>query len=188
MRFPAIGSMIVLLSLASCDGDSSVLMSVWNDAGPGDVAPGPGGAAGGQGGNAVPAAGGAGGGAGGASGAGSIVVPGGARDLTTAMCISSTGGTCVAPAGFASCLQANCNAKLVACYYSDGVSSAAGGVCQAYANCMLASPCDANGTNYQNDCALNYASNNFACATCLASLVSCSTTYGCGDPFACSFP
>ena len=39
MRLLAICSMIVLLSLGGCDGESSVLMSVWSDAGPG--APGP---------------------------------------------------------------------------------------------------------------------------------------------------
>jgi len=185
MRLLATVTTVLLLSLGGCDGESSVLMSVWNDGGPGGGLGGQGGGAGGQGGQVLSGAGGAAG-AGGALAGGSVVVPGGVRDLTTAMCTQATGGTCVAPPGFISCAQTYCSAKLVACYYSDGVSVALGGVCQAYANCMLASPCDSRGTKFQNDCALNFATTD--CGLCLASLLSCFSTYGCGDPYACSFP
>src|SRR5450759_935407 len=164
MRFLTSLTVFGLLAISACSGESSSVMSTWNDGGAG-------GAAGGQGGQIDPSSGGAGGSAGGSPGGGSIVVPGGTRDLQTTQCTSTSGGTCAVPGSYLACLEGSCGAKLTACYYSDGVSRAAGGVCQRYANCMLASPCNSSRTNCENSCMQNYASPNPDCSACLRNLM-----------------
>jgi hypothetical protein len=152
-------------------------MSVWNDGGPG-------GAAGGHGGTSTPSSGGAGGVGG--VGADTIAVPGGTRDLATTQCTSTTGATCPVPGDYLACLEGYCSAKLTACYYSAGVSSAAGGMCRAYANCMRACPCNSGRSSCEDACMQNYASTDPNCSTCMLDLLVCSSTYGCTIPSTCA--
>ena len=187
MRFLASLSMVLFLCVCSCSGDTSSLMSVWNDAGSaagGQAGQGSGGQ-GGQGGQ--PPSGGAGGGMGGVSG-GSLVVPGGVRDLATTQCIVASGGSCPVPSDYLTCWEGNCWANLTACYYSDGFSMAAGGDCQNYANCMLACPCNGNRSTCEDGCYQNYASTNPMCSNCLFNLAGCASKYGCPMSGACVLP
>jgi hypothetical protein len=177
MRLLAWLSAPVVVSLLGCAGDSSALMSAWNDGGPGGV----------TGGSTQPAVGGAGGSGGQVTiPAGSISVPGGVRDLATAQCTSTSGGTCPAPADYLSCLTTKCSGKLTFCYYSDGVSVAAGGKCRAYANCMLACPCNSGRSSCEDSCLLNYGSSDASCSTCLVDLAVCASGAGCILPSTCS--
>jgi hypothetical protein len=202
MRFFAVAFVTGLLAVAGCAGDSSSIMSVWNDSGAGN-APGLGGnlaqsggagGAGGQGfGGQVVSAGGKGGGvtiplggSGGQPSNGTIPVAGGARDLTTAQCISATGGTCPVSSSYLTCLEGNCGTNLTTCYYSDGISRAAGGVCQSYANCMLGCSCDASRSKCEDACLQNHATANPDCSTCLFNLVSCASKYSCPTMTSCS--
>jgi hypothetical protein len=189
------------LAVVGCDGDSSSVMSVWNDSGVGNTlgaggmqqtggaigAGGQGGkggqltfAMGGAGGSIVPAQG----GSGGPSSGGTIRVTGGIRDLGTTQCISTSGGSCPVSSTYLTCLKSNCGSTLNTCYYSDGVASAAGGVCRSYANCMLACSCDANRSNCESACQ-DYATANPDCSTCLVNLVVCSSRYNCPTTTAC---
>jgi hypothetical protein len=190
------------LANVSCNGDSSAIMSAWNDSGAGNSlgaggmpqtggaigAGGQGGkggqttfATGGTGGSIIPAQG----GSGGPSGGGTIRVTGGIRDLATTQCISTSGGSCPVSSTYLTCLESNCGIMLNTCYYSDGVSSAAGGVCRSYANCMLACSCDASRSKCENACLENYATANPDCSTCLYNLVGCSSKYNCPTTTAC---
>ena len=175
MRCLAFVSAIGFIAVCSCDGDSSALMSVWNDGGQAGAA----GGQGGPGGQIVPATGGAGGGGGSVSGGGTIVVPGGTRDLATTRCISASGGSCPVASNDITCLEVNCGPDLTACYYSDGVSAAAGGICQSYANCMLACKCDGSSSTCEYNCYQNHASTVPDCSNCLYKLAGCASNHGC---------
>jgi hypothetical protein len=167
-------------SIVSCGGDSSSPMSVWTDGGP----QGEGGAAaGGAGGSPVGGAGGSP--VGGTSGSGTLAVPGGARDLATAQCIAASGGTCPVPADYINCLRSKCGDKVTACYFSDGVSAAAGGACKDYANCMLACPCNSGRSSCEQSCLQNYTGSP-ACSQCLLYLFTCSSSNGCTLPATCA--
>ncbi len=178
------------IAFVGCAGDSSALMSVWNDGGvvtSSFVGGAPG--TGGQGGQAPYHTGGAGGGVTiplGGSGGGSIHVAGGARDLTTAQCTSTSDGTCPVSTDYLACLEGNCGSNLTACYYSDGFSRAAGGVCVSYANCMLACPCDAGRTNCENKCLQSYVTVDPDCSTCLFNLLACTSKYNCPPTTTCA--
>ena len=176
MRILAWLSAIALVSLHGCAGDSSSVMSVWNDGGPGGA----------SGGNTVVSSGGSGGSGGSITGSGSIAVPGGTRDLATAQCTSTSGGTCPVPADYLTCLTSTCSTQLTSCYYSDGVSAAAGGACRAYANCMLACPCNAGRSNCEDGCMQNYYLTDTTCSTCMVNLLVCSSGHGCTIPSTCS--
>jgi len=154
-------------------------MSVWNDAGLG-------GAAGGSGGTVVTSSGGAAGAVGGNAGNGTIDVKGGTRDLATAQCISTTGNACAWPATSITCLKTQCASPLVRCYYSDGVSAAAGGDCQAYANCMLKCSCDSGRSTCEESCLESYWVTDPTCSSCMANMLTCASTYGCLPPTTCT--
>lgn len=165
-------------------------MSVWNDSGVGGAGGKP--MTGGVGGQIV-ANGGSGGGitiplggSGGSIVGGTVRVTGGTRDLATTQCISTSGGACPVSSSYLTCLQYNCSTNLTACYYSDGISKAAGGICQAYANCMLACSCDANRSNCENVCWQNDAMAIPDCFSCLISLAGCVSNYNCPPMAACS--
>jgi hypothetical protein len=182
MRLLASFLVITAAAWFGCAGDSSALMSTWNDGGPGGAAGGPGGSIG-------PAAGGAGGQAGGSTGnvtSGGVTVQGGIRDLATTECTKTTGATCPWPAVTLDCLKSNCAMPLTRCYYSDGVSAAAGGTCQAYANCMLKCPCTVARATCEDTCLNNYATTDTTCAMDLVSLWTCANTYGCTPPATCT--
>jgi hypothetical protein len=178
MRLLASAFAVLLVSVLGCAGDSSSLMSVWNDGGPG-------GAFGGQGGQTVPSSGGAGGTAG-ASGGGSIAVRGGTRDLATAQCTSATAPACPVDGVYLNCVQSHCGPLVTDCYYSDGVSSAAGGRCRAYANCMLGCPCDRDKYDCENQCLQDYGFTDTSCSQCLVTLFTCLTSNGCTPPATCA--
>jgi hypothetical protein len=168
-------------------------MSVWPDGGVGGVGGttvahgGSGGSpAGGSGGSGGSPVGGAGGSPVGGSSGGSLAVPGGTRDLATAQCTKTTGNTCPVPGDYIGCLQSKCGSTLTSCYYSDGVSTAAGGQCKDYANCMLACPCDSKRSACEDACRQNYAMANPSCSSCLVNLAICSSTNGCALPTTCS--
>jgi hypothetical protein len=180
------GSFVVV----GCSGDSSALMSVWNDGGVGGAGGKP--MTGGVGGQIV-ANGGSGGGftipLGGSGGSiigGTVRVTGGTRDLATTQCISTSGGACPVSSSYLTCLQDNCPTNLTACYYSDGISRAAGGICQAYANCMLACSCDANRSSCENVCWQNDAIAIPDCFSCLINLGTCMSKFNCPTMTACS--
>lgn len=185
MRLLASLTFVFCIWMAGCEGDSSAPMSVWPDGGPGlGGTPGPGGSGGSPVGGAGGSSGSGGSPVGGSSG--SLAVPGGTRDLATAQCIKTTGGTCPVPASYIACLTSSCGTSLARCYYSDGVSTAAGGVCKDYANCMLACSCDGKRSSCENNCQQNYAVANPACSSCLVDLVLCSSSNGCTLPTTCS--
>jgi hypothetical protein len=193
-------SLFAVLAVCGCAGDSSSLMSVWNDGGfvsaaggqggavggQGGAVGGQGGAAGGQAGQVVISLGGSVGGGGGVPGRGSIVVAGGVRDLPTVQCTSASGGSCPVPVEILNCIQANCGGELVSCYYSDGVSAAAGGLCKDYAACMLASPCDGTKQKREEYCMSNFATTNPDCSGCMFKLYTCSVKFGCPIPTTCA--
>jgi hypothetical protein len=158
------GSLVVV----GCAGDSSSLMSVWNDSGVGG-APSPVGGAGGSG------------GAGGAGAGGTVLVPGGVRDLSTAQCISTTGGGCLYSSDNLACLKGNCAPYLSACYSQPGTSTSAGGVCLEYANCLLRCPCDGSQSTCESDCGQNYLSMN-NCWMCIVNLGTCASNHNCQMP------
>jgi hypothetical protein len=154
------------LAFVGCAGDSSSLMSVWNDSGVGGGQP-PAGGAGGAGGE------------GGAGGDGTMVVPGGERDLATAQCISTTGGGCLFSSSDLACIKGNCAQQLSACYSQPGGStSAPGGECLAYANCMLACSCDRNQLPCESNCQQKYFLMN-NCGMCIVKLGTCTSTFNC---------
>jgi hypothetical protein len=182
MRFLAFIFVTGSFAVVGCSGDSSALMSVWNDAGVGGAGGKP--MTGGMGGQIV-----TNGGSGGAAGSivgGTVLVTGGTRDLATTQCISTSGGACPVSSSYLTCLQYNCSTNLTACYYSDGISRAAGGVCQAYANCMLACSCDANRSSCENVCWQNDAMAIPDCFSCLISLAGCVSNYNCPPMAACA--
>jgi hypothetical protein len=150
-------------------------MSVWNDGGPG-----------GQGGTVVPSSGGVGGSVGGSVGTGTIAVKGGMRDLATTQCASTSGNTCPWPASSLDCLKTKCATQLVKCYYSDGVSAAAGGDCQAYANCMLKCSCDSGRSTCEETCMQNAWLTDPTCSSCMINMLTCSSTNGCLPPTTCT--
>lgn len=170
MRLLAAVSVTGLLVFAGCSGDSSSIMSVWNDGGAGN-SPGVGGA-GGSSTNAQ-------GGAGGQVGTGTISVTGGIRDVATAQCISTSGGACPLSSTDLSCLKGNCGASLTDCYSASGTSGGAAGRCLKYANCMLGCPCDAGKSNCENTCFSNDVMAIPDCSSCLINLDACASTFGC---------
>ncbi len=192
MRFLAFLFVTGSLAVVGC-GDTSALMSVWNDSGAGGGLPSGGdGGQGGQGlGGQVVANGGSGGsvtlplgGSGGSIVGGTVRVTGGTRDLATAQCTSTSGGACPVSGSYLACLEGNCPTNLAKCYYSDGISKAAGGDCQSYATCMLSCPCDA-GKSACEDACLSYATSD-PCATCFLNLYACVSRFNCPPQTACS--
>jgi hypothetical protein len=169
MRFLAFLSVLGSFAFIGCAGDTSVRMSVWDDSGVSAVG-GTSGAGGAGGVSGQPMTGGSSG------SVSSIIVTGGTRDLATTRCIT---GTCPFPSSSLSCLKANCAADIATCYTSDGVSRAASGFCMAYANCMLACPCNASSSKCESDCLLNEASTAPDCLTKLNNLYNCSNNSGC---------
>lgn len=165
-------------------------MSVWNDSGAGGAGGKPmTGGVGGQG--AVNGGSGGGvtiplGGSGGSVVSGTIRVTGGTRDLASAQCLSTSGGACPVSGSYLTCLEGNCPTNLTDCYYSDGISKAAGGRCQSYANCMLACSCDANRSSCENACWQNDAIAIPDCLSCLITLGGCVSNYNCPPMTACS--
>jgi hypothetical protein len=192
-----------MLVMPSCAGDTSSIMSVWNDGGfvaatggagtgqggavtgQGGAVTGQGGAVGGQAGQTVVSNGGSGG-SGGAIAGVSIQVPGGVRDLATTLCTSASGTVCPFPTDKVACLETNCGATLTKCHYSDGVSAAAGGLCQRYANCMLACPCDKGQKACEDKCTADFASTNPDCSGCIVELYTCMSKFGCTPPTTCT--
>jgi hypothetical protein len=169
MRFLAFLFVTGLLAAVGCAGDSSSVMSVWNDSGVGGNA--------GQ-----PPAGGAGGGGG--DGSGTIIVAGGVRDLATAQCISTSGGGCLFSADDLACIKGNCAQELSACYSQPGIStSAAGGACLDFANCLLKCPCDRSQSTCETGCQ-KYAYTN-TCGMCIVSLGTCASTHNCPQTQTC---
>lgn len=161
------------LAVVGCAGDSSSVISVWNDDG------GVGGKSG------QPPAGGAGG-AGGAGVGGTVLVPGGVRDLATTRCISTTGGGCLFSSDDLACIKGNCAPDLSTCYSQPEIStSAAGGPCLDYANCVLACPCDGNQTSCESRCDQNFFLKN-NCYVCIASLGTCMSDHHCSQMPTCS--
>jgi len=171
MRCLAWISSFALFAVSGCGGDSSVVMSSWSD---GSIPSG----AGGQGGTV--------GGQGGSLGGGSVVVPGGTRDLATTQCTEATGTTCAVPVENLRCLDENCGASLAECYLSDGVSAAVGGRCQALADCVLRCPCDSDGKKCQDNCVGKHAPVNSDCGNCLYGLLSCLISSGCPSLWSCT--
>ena len=190
MRFLVFLWITVSLGFVACAGDTSALMSTWNDGSVGSTPLGGGG--GGQGGQVSPSNGGTGPGTtvsqGGAIGqnSGSINVPGGTRDLATAQCTSTTGGTCPVSRDYIECITGKCATPVTTCYQSDGISSAIGGDCRSYANCMLGCPCNAGRGKCEDDCSQNYAASNPDCSNCLVSLYTCASRVNCPTMIACS--
>ena len=191
MRLPGLLFVMGSWVFVGCAGDSSVVMSVWDDSGAGGVQSQTGGA--GDGGQAGPAQGGSGGnvataGASGSNGGStsSISVPGGTRDLTTTQCTTTSGGTCPVPASYLSCVKTSCGADIAKCYASDGISRAVGGKCMSYANCMLACPCNSARSTCENNCLQNYATYDPDCSSCVLDLLTCFSRYGCTYPSSCS--
>ncbi len=169
-------AVVVVLSSWGCAGDSSSVMSVWNDGGPG----------GSLGGQTVVATGGAGG-AGGGSGLarGSVAVRGGTRDLATTQCTRTSGTACAVDRTYLDCLEGRCSASLTTCYSSDGISAATGGKCRAYANCMLDCPCDSGKSACENTCLDDHGYSDASCGLCLLDLYRCSDANGCVLPTTC---
>jgi len=182
-----------------CSGDTSALMSVWNDAGVGPAGGATGGGYGGRpfvvggsgggygghpfvmGGSGGVATGGFGGvgGVGGAAGtsggvSGVVYVNGGVRDVVTGLCISASGGSCAVSKGYLACLDGSCARDRNQCY-----DVATGGPCQDYVNCMLSSPCDAQKDAYESKCLQAYGAGELSCWNCLVSLSSCATSSNC---------
>jgi len=174
MRLLASFLALALACVLGCAGDSSSVMSVWNDGGPG-------GSAAGQGGSIVGS-----GGTGGGVGSGTLAVEGGIRDLATTQCTVTSGATCPWPAETLTCIKSQCSAELTKCYYSDGVSAAAGGTCQDYANCMLKCPCTAARGTCEDSCRESVAAGEAGCNMCLFDLFNCATDHGCPPPTTCT--
>ncbi len=166
-----------------CSGDSSALMSVWNDdAGVvrtgGAVASG--GAAGGYGGQPF-VMGGSGGaiGAGGSVSSGVVDVPGGTRDLATNLCTITSGGTCPVSGDYIACLKSDCATNLSQCYYLDGHAKVVGGDCRDYANCMLGCSCGDERSACEESCVQSFAYANSVCSNCFSNLWLCSISHDC---------
>ncbi len=169
--------------LAGCSGDSSAVMSVWNDGG----SAGAGGARGqgGQGPATTAGVGGAGGAVvptGGIAGsAGVVVVPGGSRDVVTTQCTTtSSGGGCPADLAFLQCLTGPCGKSLAACYQGDSVAPT--GLCGPFAACMLTCPCDGGRSTCEAACLQNKGFGDADCSPCLGDLYSCWSKNGCAPP------
>lgn len=126
------------------------------------------------------------GGAGGSLVTGTLAVPGGTRDLATAQCTTTSGGSCAAPADYLGCLKSACAINLTTCYVSDGVATAVGGACRKYANCMLACPCNGGKPSCENTCMSDYWLTDPSCSSCLLSLGICGSSNGCILPTTCS--
>lgn len=177
-----------------CSGDSSSLMWVWSDAGAspetgGTVGTGGSGASTGWGSGGQVVSGGGRGGSGGvatdtvsrtggAPGQGGAVnnvvpVPGGLRDAATGQCVAASGGACYVPSGELTCPKTTCASEMSQCYSTNGSGKVVGGVCLAYAECLLASPCDANKDSYEMGCLQKYAISSTACWNCLVKLATC---------------
>jgi len=171
MRFPASILVTGWLVFAGCSGDSSSIMSVWNDSGAGN---GPG--AGGTGGSSTSAQG----GAGGQVSTGTTSVTGGIRDVATAQCISTSGGACPLASADLLCLKSNCGSSLTACYSASGTSgSASGGKCLKYAECMLGCPCNAGKSKCESDCFSNDVTAIPDCFGCIIDLSTCASKFSC---------
>lgn len=160
--------------LAACSGDSSSVLSSWNDE------------TGGVGGGLVGAGGSAGkGGSGGSGGvvtttvstggtAGNITVRGGARDATTAQCVStSSGGGCPIGGSLLRCLQGPCASALAGCF--QGTS----GPCAGYATCMFNCPCDSGRSLCETNCLTDKGSGDDTCGPHLLDLSACLSVNDC---------
>jgi hypothetical protein len=170
--------------LASCSGDSSSVMSSWDDETGGALGGGAGGSMGGRGGSA---AGGQGGlaGQGGSGGvatttiptggaAGNITVPGGARDAVTAQCIStSSGGGCPIDSTSLQCWKGPCGAAVSACF--KGTS----GPCADYAACLFNCPCNAGRSNCEFACLSDKGTGDEKCTPFLNDLGVCLSANSC---------
>jgi hypothetical protein len=185
MRLPTLLSLLGLL--AACSGDSSTVMSIFDDASAGG---GTGHGSGGSGGAATSGQGGSGGGgvtipvgSGGSGGSvsGLVSVRGGTRDVATAQCTTtSNGGGCPADPAFLQCLKGPCGGKLADCYQSGSA-----GLCADYAACMLTCPCEKGRSTCESDCLQNKAATSETCGPCLVNFLACWSTNGCA-PAACS--
>lgn len=197
------------IAYVGCSGDTSALMSVWNDdagVGPAGGAVASGGAVGGNTGGGYGgqpfAKGGSGGGyggqpfvmggsggsdgSGGSVSGGAVSVPGGTRDLATAQCTTTSGGTCPVSGDYIACLRSSCGANLSECYYSDGYAKAVGGDCRDYANCMLHCSCDAGRSACEDSCLQNLGLTDSVCSTCLFNLWTCTSMHNCPPMAMCS--
>jgi hypothetical protein len=166
--------------MAACSGDSSSVMSSWNDEATGGAA-GTGGiaSAGGSGGHVqggsggsvtVPSAGGAGGGS-------SVVVRGGVRDSATAQCtVTSSGGGCAVDAALLSCVKDKCGNYLAACFQGTA------GPCGEYAACMFACPCDSGRSACENLCLTDKGFGSDTCNPRMLDFLSCWSVNGCTLP------
>jgi hypothetical protein len=175
----------VLGLLAACSGDSSSVMSSWDDDTGGTWAGGAGGrggaVSGGQSGSVGK------GGSGGTGGvatttiptggmAGNIVVPGGARDSVTAQCVStSSGGGCPIGGTMLRCLQGVCATALSGCF--QGTS----GPCAAYATCMFNCPCDAGRSACELTCFNDKGTGDETCGPHIVDLAACLSLNGCAQ-------
>jgi hypothetical protein len=115
-------------------------------------------------------------------------VKGGTRDLATTQCSTTSGNTCPWPSDSLTCLKTKCASQLAKCYYSDGVSAAAGGDCQAYANCMLKCSCDSGRSACEETCMQNYWVTDPTCSSCMYSMLTCSSSNSCLPPTTCTLP
>ena len=125
-------------------------------------------------------------GTGGSVSGGAVYVPGGWRDLDTAQCMATSGGTCPVSADYTACLHSSCSGNLTKCYYSDGYAKAVGGDCRNYANCMLGCSCDAKRSTCEDSCLQNSGLSDPVCSTCLFNLWTCTSTHNCPPMTVCS--
>lgn len=169
-----VSALLLFGLLAACSGDSSSIMSTWND----DTGGAGGSAAGGQGGS--PGLGGSGGvtttiPSGGTAGV--VAVQGGARDGMNAQCVAtSSGGGCPVGGAFLGCLQGSCAEALRKAY--QGTS----GPCAAYAACMFNCPCDSGRSGCELTCFNDKGIGDETCSPRLLELLTCLSMDGCAQP------
>jgi hypothetical protein len=162
---------------AACSGDSSSVMSSWNDETGGQS----GGATGGSSGAGGRAGAGGNGGAvttstGGVSGD-SIVVRGGTRDPITAQCTAtSNGGGCPVDTSLLSCMQGPCGSSFSDCFQGTN------GPCGDYAACMFNCPCDSGRSTCENACLSDKGWGSETCSPKMVDLLVCWSNNGCAVP------
>jgi hypothetical protein len=190
-----------------CSGDTSALMSVWNDAGVGPAggAFASGGAVGGVTGGGYGGQPFAKGGSGGYGYGGQPFVMGGSGGAATGG-IGGVGGAAGASGGASGVVYVSGGVRDLAtglCISASGGSCAVskgylacldtscvrernqcydiptGGPCQDYVNCMLHGPCDTQKDAYESKCLQAYGAGELSCWNCLVNLNSCAANSNC---------
>jgi len=85
--------------------------------------------------------------------------------------------SCAAEETYFSCLAGKCDAQAKSCFGPSYTSGTFAGTCKDYIACNMACPCDSNGTACLAAC---YLAATTDCGTCLATLLGCQGTSGCG--------